>query len=111
MFFAVLLKVTRPSVQIIWHDHLGNRHANKRGNFSIQLLSFFVARVVVVNEALEQWAKKQLWCKNIQMIANFATPTKEIATTFLKGSDGKRIVCLANLKAPKNHIFILHIFY
>ena len=111
LFFAVLLKVTRPSVQIIWHDHLGNRHANKRGNFSIQLLSFFVARVVVVNEALEQWAKKQLWCKNIQMIANFATPTKEIATTFLKGSDGKRIVCLANLKAPKNHIFILHSFY
>lgn len=111
LFFAVLLKLTRPSVQIIWHDHLGNRPDNKKGNFSIQLLSFFVARIIVVNEALEQWANKHLWCKKVKRVSNFTTSSIEVATTFLKGSDGKRIVCLANLKQPKNHIFILESFY
>ena len=111
LFFAVLLKLTRPSLQIIWHDHLGNRPTNNKGNFSIQLLSFFTTRILVVNEALEQWAKKHLACKKVRMISNFTSPTKEVATTFLKGTVGKRIVCLANLKQPKNHIFVLQSFY
>lgn len=110
LFFAVLLKLTRPALQIIWHDHLGNRTVQK-SNFSIQFLSLFVAKVLVVNEALEQWAKKQLWCKYVLRVANFTSSTNELPTTFLKGVEGKRIVCLANLKYPKNHHFILTSFY
>jgi glycosyltransferase involved in cell wall biosynthesis len=34
----------------------------------------------------------------------------QVKETFLKGDDGKRIVCLANLKSPKNHIAILLAF-
>ena len=109
LFFAILLKLTRPSLQIIWHDHLGKRPEQKR-NLSIQIGSFFVAKVLVVNDALEQWAKKKLWCKNILRVANFTTPTTEVEHTFLKGNEGKRIVCLANLKPPKNHYFILESF-
>lgn len=111
LFFAVLLKLTRPSLQIVWHDHLGNRANNKKGNFSIQLLSFFVSKVLVVNESLEQWAKKHLWCKNIHRVSNFTSVGQEVPTTFLKGDNQKRIVCLANLKPPKNHKFILESFY
>mgnify|MGYP003607179784 CR=1 FL=1 len=109
LFFAILLKLTRPSLQIIWHDHLGKRPEQKR-NLSIQIGSFFVTKVLVVNTELEQWAKKKLWCKNILRVANFTTPTYEVKQTFLKGNEGKRIVCLANLKPPKNHYFILESF-
>jgi glycosyltransferase involved in cell wall biosynthesis len=111
LFFAVLLKLIKPSLQIIWHDHLGNRPNNNKGNFSIQLLSFFVSSVLVVNEDLEQWAKEYLWCKKIRRVANFTSIPQEDEITFLKGTDVKRIVCLANLKAPKNHFFILESFY
>lgn len=31
-------------------------------------------------------------------------------STFLKGENGKRIVCLANLRHPKNHIMLLKAF-
>jgi glycosyltransferase involved in cell wall biosynthesis len=110
LFFAVLLKLIIPSLQIIWHDHLGNRPNNK-GNFSIQLLSFFVSSVLVVNEFLEEWAIKHLWCKKIKRVSNFTSVVNEVKTTFLNGTDKKRIVCLANLKAPKNHFFILDSFH
>ena len=111
LFFAVLLKLTRPSLHIIWHDHLGNRPESKNGNFSIKILSLFVNKILVVNNELKEWAKEHLLCKKIAMLPNFAIMTNEVPITFLKGTNDKRIVCLANLKSPKNHLFVLKSFY
>lgn len=111
LFFAVLLKITSPALRIIWHDHLGNRAEKNKENLSVRILSFFVYRVLVVNETLEKWAFNNLWCKTIKRISNFTSITQEVEATFLKGINEKRIVCLANLKHPKNHFFILNCFY
>lgn len=110
-FFAVLLKLTMPSVQIFWHDHFGNRVTSREGYFLLRLFSVFFSGVFTVNEALKDWAQKKLWVKDVAFLSNFTSESEnEIPVTFLKGTPNKRIVFLANLHHPKNHILALSSF-
>lgn len=110
-FFAVLLKLTMPSVQIFWHDHFGNRVHAKNNYFLLRILSVFFSGVFTVNELLKDWAQKKLQVKNVEFLSNFTSETTdEIPVTILKGTSDKRIVFLANLHYPKNHILALRSF-
>lgn len=111
-FIAVLLKITYPKIKIIWHEHFGARvNETLASNFILFFFSFCFSSVFVVNEELKVWAKKNLLTKNISYIPNFAMFSLNIPNvTSLKGENGRRIVCLANLKTPKNHIVLLTAF-
>jgi glycosyltransferase involved in cell wall biosynthesis len=112
-FTALLVKFTLWRLQIIWHDHHGNRAQNKGLiNWAVVLLSFFFSGVIVVNRELEQWAKQHLYINKIQYFPNFITSevSAKFAITKLKGNEGKRIVFLANLRNPKNHLGLLEAF-
>ena len=108
-FTAVLVKVTYPKVKIVWHDHFGNRATTTSENKVLKAVSFLFYGVLTVNKELEQWAKEHLAVKNVRYFANFisSADTNIVPQTLLKGSDGKRIVFLANLKKPKNHLQML----
>jgi glycosyltransferase involved in cell wall biosynthesis len=112
-FTAILLKLIYPQIKIVWHEHYGARviqPSNK--NLVLKICSFFFSSVFVVSRELETWAKDELFCKKVFYIANFASdnPT-QLESTLLKGIEGKRILCLANLKHPKNHLELLSSFY
>jgi glycosyltransferase involved in cell wall biosynthesis len=109
-FTAVLVKLMYPKVKIVWHDHYGDRMNNTGAiNTVLKAVSFLFYGVLTVNKELEQWAKINLAVKKIHYFPNFiiALPTTIIEITFLKGTLGKRMVFLANLKKPKNHLQIL----
>lgn len=110
-FFAVLVKIARPSIKILWHDHFGNRLNSKKNVFILKISSIFFNGVISVNEQLNDWAKLKLHCKNSIFLPNFSFFNDNYSNeTFLNGIQGKRIVCLANLKNPKNHILLLKAF-
>lgn len=110
-FFAVLLKLIIPTINIFWHDHLGNRLERNKTNFIIKKASHLFSGVFTVNEELQEWALQNLKTTNIHFIPNFIEDkTTEKEATFLKGEKGKRIVLLANLRTPKNHLFALLAF-
>ena len=110
-FFAALVKLTMPSLQIFWHDHFGNRVNVKNNYFLLRILSVFFSGVFTVNEALKNWAQKKLWVKSVLFLSNFTLESNEEGpTTVLKGTPDKRIVFLANLHHPKNHILALSSF-
>lgn len=110
-FFAALLKMTMPSVQIFWHDHFGNRVNAKNNYFLLRILSVFFSGVFTVNDALKKWALKKLRVKYVVFLSNFTSASAdEIPVTILKGTPNKRIVFLANLHHPKNHILALSSF-
>lgn len=110
-FFAVLLKLTMPSLRIFWHDHFGNRPDAQKHFFLLRFLSVFFSGVFTVNEALRIWSRANLHVKDIQFLPNFISSFKEeIPFTVLKGEEGKRIVFLANLHPPKNHLLALKKF-
>ncbi|WDO14514.1 glycosyltransferase [Flavobacterium sp. WW92] len=112
-FLAVLLKLTYPKIKIVWHDHHGGRAAQSiYKNKMLKSCSRFFDAVVVVNMELKSWAMANLMVKNILYLPNFAVKEgNEEKRTILKGEDGKRIVCLSNLRNPKNHIALLEAFF
>lgn len=112
-FTAVLVKLTLPKIKIVWHDHYGLRsNQSAAQNKVLVFCSLFFNSVFVVNLQLREWSKKKLFCKRVIFIPNFALPKDELQkVTILKGEEGKRIIFLANLKNPKNHILILKAFH
>jgi glycosyltransferase involved in cell wall biosynthesis len=111
-FIAVLVKLTLPRIKIIWHDHYGTREKEtKETNRVLIYFSTFFSAILVVNLQLQKWSKKNMHCSRVIFIPNFTTPEAETEQlTNLKGINGKRIVFLANLKNPKNHISVLKAF-
>lgn len=111
-FIAVLVKFTMPKIKIVWHDHYGTRvEETKKENRVLVFLSIFFYSIFAVNQELVEWSKKNMKCSRVIFIPNFTRFPKIVKQdTHLKGNDGKRIVILANLKKPKNHILILKAF-
>lgn len=110
-FFAVLLKFFNAKIKIIWHDHNGNRvYSNKSQNTILKYCSYFFNTIITVNQDLKSWAEGHLYVKNVMYLPNFSVLKEEKEQTVLHGNSGKRIVCLANLRQPKNHMFLLNVF-
>jgi len=110
-FIAFLLKIIHPTIKVIWHEHAGARGAEKGiQNVVLWFCTRFFSGILVVNHALEDWCKSVLNFTNTLYLPNFTLfDSNENATTFLKGIEHKRIVCLANLRHPKNHKLLVEV--
>ena len=110
-FTAFLLKLIYPKIKIIWHEHAGARSEKKTiHNKALWVLSNFFCGIIVVNHALEIWCKAALSFNQVIYLPNFTVENEnENKITFLKGIPSKRIVCLANLRHPKNHKLLLDV--
>lgn len=104
-FQAFLLKLVLPKIHIIWHEHAGARATESiMQNKTLILCARFFDGIVVVNQSLERWCREKLKFNQVLYLPNFAmSDTHQKKETQLKGIDGKRILCLANLRSPKNH--------
>ncbi|NNT72593.1 glycosyltransferase [Flavobacterium sp. IMCC34852] len=110
-FIALLVKIIYPKIQIIWHDHNGlSEFISTQKSLVLKMASFFFKGIIVVNFKLKNWAEKELNCKNVVYFPNFTNEVSAVkAETILKGVEGKRILCLANLRDQKNHFLLLEV--
>lgn len=110
-FLATLVKLTYPKLKIVWHDHNGmSEFLNSRESAMIKHASRFFRGIIVVNNNLKMWAASKLHCKEVLYLPNFtAVDQNQERSTVLHGSQGKRILCLANLRSQKNHLMLLQI--
>ncbi len=109
-FFATLLKLILPRLRILWHDHNGNRsNQTVRQNKMLWLCARMFDRIIVVNQDLLTWSRSKLGVDKLLYLPNFAVTQPAIGTTILSGIPGKRILCLANLRHPKNHMLLLEV--
>lgn len=110
-FTAFLLKAVLFSVKIIWHDHYGlSEFASSRKPVVLPLVSHFFEGIIAVNYKLKDWAAKELYCKNVVYLPNFTTLDHTAkGETVLKGTPGRQVLCLANLRFQKNHFLLLEI--
>jgi glycosyltransferase involved in cell wall biosynthesis len=109
-FITVLVKFTLPKVKIIWHDHYGiSQDLASRKNISLKLGSFFFTGIISVNTALKTWAESYLFCTSIIYFPNFIDkPLNSDEKLSLHGLEGKRVICVANLRSQKNHELLLN---
>ncbi len=109
-FTATLAKCLMPRLKIIWHDHHGNRsNQSVAQNRMLWLCARFFDRVIAVNHELLAWSKGSLGVRRAIYLPNFIVASPAIGTTILSGMPGKRILCLANLRHPKNHLLLLEV--
>jgi glycosyltransferase involved in cell wall biosynthesis len=110
-FLAFLVKLSCPSLQLIWHDHYGDSEfLDKRPILALRMTLPFFSGIVSVNQKLKEWTEQKIKFKKVIYLPNFAVKENAILTdTILKGKEGKRIVCLANLREQKNHFLLLHV--
>ncbi|AWA29794.1 alpha-1,4-N-acetylgalactosamine transferase [Flavobacterium magnum] len=111
-FMAILVKCLHPGIRIVWHEHYGARAGQTRSaNMILYFCSLFFSAVFVVNRQLESWMNRNLLSRNVSCVPNFISATPAIRqVTILNGVPGKRILLVANLKQPKNHIAALRAF-
>ena len=111
-FFVFLAKLIYPKFIFVWHDHHGNRTSKTIKNlFLLKPISLSFNKIITVNIELKEWAKRNLFCKNVSYLPNFIfTDRKEKQKITLPGQEGKRIICLANLRSAKDHMVLLQSF-
>ena len=109
--WAKWIKTVFPQVKFYWHDHNGNRvNWEFKKNKQIINTSQYFDGVLTCNTELENWAKSNLKLSKVKYIPNFATSNITDKNTILYGENNKRIVCLANWREPKNHLFLVEAF-
>ncbi len=107
-FFATLLKIISPGIKLIWHEHHGKRvFTNRSKNKALYLCSFFFKKIITVNEDLQEWCKQHLATKKVVYLPNFVDQTLFSSE---QEERKKQIVCLANLRVPKDHLNLLRAF-
>lgn len=109
-FTAVLTKILHPSIKIIWHDHNGNRvFSSGFQNNTLRIFSIFFSGIIVVNKALEVWAKQKLASSKVLFLPNFVVKETVSEGAILKGAPNKRILCLANIRWQKNQTMVVEV--
>ncbi|WP_375239771.1 glycosyltransferase [Aurantibacter sp.] len=111
-FFATLAKIFGGKFKLIWHDHNGKRtDSTFFQGITLKLCSLFFYRILCVNNKMKDWLERRISPRKVSVLNNFAEIKSNLnKTTKLKGEEGKRIVLLANLRAPKNHLFAIEAF-
>jgi glycosyltransferase involved in cell wall biosynthesis len=110
-FIGFLLKLTCPSIKLIWHDHYGDSEfLNKRPTLVFRMTMLFFDGIIAVNQKLKNWSNEKLHVRNVIYLRNFVGSEKEVLSpTILKGTADKRIVLLANLRVQKDHFLVLEL--
>lgn len=110
-FYGALMKMMLPNLKLIWHDHYGiSEKVLERPFFALRFFSKYFNTIISVNTILKEWAIKNLKCKNVIYVENFAELNYTEKITFLKGEDAKRIICIAGYRPQKNHTNLIQAF-
>ena len=107
-FFATLLKLLRPRLKLVWHDHYGeSEHLDQRPISILKLASLFFNAIISVNEKLKKWALNELFCENVNYIKNFSRLIKKVSSSssfsLNKEDIEYHLIQVANIRPQKNH--------
>lgn len=105
LFLAALV----PGARIVWHDHFGRLAEEERPAWLWGLPARRTAAVVAVSEDLARWSRERLGIEAVYL-PNFVPEAAPGPEPELPGEPGRRVVCVANLRAQKDHLNLLRAF-
>jgi glycosyltransferase involved in cell wall biosynthesis len=119
LFVAGIASMFPPYPKLIWHDHYGPYRRDDRPAWLYRLAASRIDAVIAVNEALLEWARRQLKVRadRTWYLPNFVCDdTAQVSARRkqrvgeLPGVRGRRVVCVAHLRPQKDHTTLLHAF-
>jgi glycosyltransferase involved in cell wall biosynthesis len=107
LFVAASAAWFPPHPIVIWHAHYGRVALENRRAWAHRIALRRARGVITVNQQLAEWCGRRLcfplekiWC-----IPNMVrTPDTRLGIAGLPGVPGSRIICVANLRAEKDHL-------
>lgn len=111
-FLGTLVKMRCRNLKLIWHNHHGASSQLKGTKLQIlKWCSRYFDSIFAVNDTLKNWASTTFKNTEVSFVPNFVS-FRESKTTpiVLEGTKEKRVVYLANLREPKNHLFLCRAF-
>lgn len=113
-FLGFIIKLLNPKLKLVWHDHLGERSIKSITEYPLlYLCSKFFNGTIVVNKELLVWVKSNLLCEKAVFLPNFLMnefDKEQLISRQKRKSELISLVCVANLKVPKNHLNLLKAF-
>lgn len=113
-FLGVIIKLFKPGLKLIWHDHFGLREFHdQRPSWVLKMSSLFFNQVIVVNSFLKAWNSKNLWIKEQQVhfLANHADFSNKAVLPWTRDRlKLLTIIYVANFRPEKNHNLLLDSF-
>lgn len=102
IFWAALIKLFIPRLQLIWHAHYGGFSSqNDRFGSKVKFIQNLIDFVIVVNLNLLSWVNSNLSkVSKAVYIGNFP---EKISKCQFERQELKLIISVANLKKPKDH--------
>lgn len=109
-FTGFLLKLLLPEIRLVWHDHFGHRDKQTlKQNAVLWFCARFFWGAIAVNRDLERWITQKLGVKNCIYLPNFTVVEHAAPSVRMHGVPGKRILYVANLRHPKNHLLVARV--
>ncbi|MFL6200244.1 MAG: glycosyltransferase [Thermoanaerobaculia bacterium] len=109
LFLASLV----PGARIVWHDHFGRlataQEQPERPAWLWGPPARRAAAVLAVSEDLARWSRERLGVATVYL-PNFIPEVEPGPLPDLPGTPGSRVVCVANLRAQKDHLTLLRAF-
>jgi len=110
-FFGTLLKGLNPKIKLVWHDHYGSRYLTvKRANKTLIFCSRYFDMTLAVNRNLVNWHETHLKQPQSIYVPNFVSGSAKEILEASKNYTSNTVVCVANLRKPKNHHNLIHAF-
>lgn len=94
---------------LVWHDHYGGADWNQRAAW-LYKRAIAGASVIAVNDSLAQWSRDvlQVPADHVWYLPNWVEDDESTELNGpLPGDIGKRVICVANLRAQKDHMTLL----
>lgn len=110
LFIAGVASLFPPYPAVVWHDNYGDYAIKERPAWLYRLVAGRVNGVIAANQQLAEWSRLRLGipAERVWYIPNFVCVGEMNGKPpALPGTAGKRIVCVANLRAQKDHFTLL----
>ena len=114
LFIAGLIRRLCPECKVIWHVHAEALVHQRRKRMVYRVLVRNADAILAVTRALTAWAKTDLLfpAHQVWYAPNFilVNPQMEGEVVELPGAAGFRLVCVANIRPPKDQMTLLRAF-
>jgi glycosyltransferase involved in cell wall biosynthesis len=109
VFIAGVAAFFSPYPAVIWHIHYGRYAADRSLGVLYRMLRSRIAHTLAVSQPLTSWALVRLRMNpdRVTYVPNFAVAVQRNGKPDLPGSNGERVVCVANFLPEKDHSTLL----
>ncbi len=107
VFLVAAAFAVGPRPAVVWHDHLGG--AAQRNPWPLRLVTPWIDAGVAASAEIEADDRRRLWLRDrLVLVPNFSVLDADAAPApDLPGRTGARIVCVANLRPPKDQLTLV----